>query len=240
MSLLYSSGRFPEDEDRLGVVAVGGVEARVGAGEGVAHRQVEEGAVAGEGALALPDAAAAGVGGGVEPLLRLEGRLVEADHPAVVGPHVGVRRPGDVDPAALQLEAGALVLPVGVELDRRGGAAGAVRPAAGDLDRRGLVGVALPALVVADDVGGRLVRAGGAGDVQGVERLHVVVAVVPHFLGLGDDEGVGRRVDDRRAGDADLRHDVRALEVAVGHGGDAGRGVDEAALPEPGERDAGG
>src|SRR5262249_20344220 len=65
-----------------------------------------------------------------------------------------------------------------------------------------------------------------------VQLVDVVVAVAADLLGLGGDvEGVGGVVDDRGAGDADLGHDVVAADVAVGHGGDAVGGVDEAALP---------
>ena len=52
-------------------------------------------------------------------------------------------------------------------------------------------------------------------------------------LGLGHQvEGPGGRVDDRGRRDADLGLDVRAPNVPGSSGGDAGRGIDEAVLPE--------
>src|SRR5262249_1165011 len=71
------------------------------------------------------------------------------------------------------------------------------------------------------------------GDVEGVEALHVVGNAVDHLLGLDHDvHRVGRAVDDRRPGDADLGHDVPGNDVGLGDRGDPAGRVDETALPE--------
>src|SRR5262249_46543313 len=71
------------------------------------------------------------------------------------------------------------------------------------------------------------------GDVQGVELLHVVGGAADDLLGLDHDvHGVGRAVNDRRPGDADLGHDVAGNDVRLGDRGDAVGRVDETALPE--------
>jgi hypothetical protein len=53
------------------------------------------------------------------------------------------------------------------------------------------------------------------------------------LFGLGDDvEGIGGRVDDRCAGDADFWCDVGCADVAVRDGCDTLGGVDERVFPE--------
>ena len=70
-------------------------------------------------------------------------------------------------------------------------------------------------------------------DVEGVEALHVVSRAADDLLRLHHDvHRVRAAVDDRRAGDADLGHDVAGNDVGLGDRGNPIGRVDEAAFPE--------
>ena len=72
-----------------------------------------------------------------------------------------------------------------------------------------------------------------ARDVQRVQPMNISHHVGHHFSGFGlDVDGAGNRINDRRAGDADFRHEVAATHIAAGNGRDARRRVDEADLPQ--------
>src|SRR5262249_36205571 len=151
---------------------------------------------------------------------------IEAEDPAVVRPHVGVRGEGDVDAPVGQEEVGALQRPEGVERHPAVDAAvaGAVDDRPADVGER-----AAPRHgdgVAEDDGTAKLL--GPAGQVQGVQAEDVVVVGADQLARLGDDEqGAGGRVDDRRGGDADLRlNGVGVADVAVRYRDDVGGGVD--------------
>ena len=150
----------------------------------------------------------------------------------MVWPVVAVRGPSDVDVATRQRQRGALGLPQGVEAQ---GGAVAARAGAEHGDR---CRVRVAAVRAADGgVADRHHAVHGpvqAGlDVEGVQPLHIVRDAANDFLGFGDDvHRVRGGVDHRRAGDADLGHDVAGDDVGLGDRGDAAGRVDEGALPE--------
>src|SRR5207248_671174 len=72
---------------------------------------------------------------------------------------------------------------------------------------------------------------GAVGDIDGVQALDIVDRGADSLLGLdGDVQGGGIAVDDRRAGDANLRTDITRAGIAIGHGRDGAGGPERAEI----------
>ncbi len=127
----------------------------------------------------------------------------------MIRPDIAMRRPGRVHHTVEQQQAGALLVVPGAE-DYR--AAALARARVGRLNRHR---AAIPLLA--------------RRNVERVQPMNVATG----FLGHGDRVySAGLRIDHRRAGNADFRHDLSAAGVLVGHSSNAGRGVQKADVPQ--------
>jgi hypothetical protein len=168
--------------------------------------------VGGERSTAFPDGVQLAVGRGAEHAGLLKCLGVVADHPAVSF-DVAVRGPAGVDDAVEQQQAGSFLVVLRAERDDGAAVAGA-RDGCSDLDR--------PTELLVS-----------GGQVEGMQPLVIGGSGPDALLGHGYQvEGVGGRVDDRSAGDADLRGDLVAANIRGQDDVDVGAGVDEARVPD--------
>ena len=133
----------------------------------------------------------------------------------MIGPVVAVRGPLHVNVSIHQTQSGAVGLAQSVELNH---AAVIAVACAADVDL-GVIGVIAGARGRANDIGSGGI--GAVGQVDGVKPLNIVGIAADDFLGIRVHvKNVGGQVNDRRAGDADLRVDVARASVSVRNAGD--------------------